>query len=79
MKLILTTAFILAAGTAFATTTTIAGCAVTLVEGANYYNKADPTCVFNTPIGSRVVVEGTEGWFPDDEDGVIETVTLQDN
>ncbi len=52
--IIFATAAIFAAGMASATT--IAGCEV--VDMGGYYNKADATCNFNTPVGSRVLIEG---------------------
>lgn len=48
---------------------TIAGCEVVQVEGANYFNKADPSCVFNTPRGT-IRVAGLDGILgtADDQD-----------
>ncbi len=80
MKTLLTTGAMLVALAFPAMATTIAGCEVVQVADANYFNKADPTCVMTTPTGSRVYAEGDSPMNPDDGNPLTaNTVTVQDN
>jgi hypothetical protein len=80
--LILTTAFAALAllNPAIATAKTIAGCEVQPVEGSNYFVKVDPTCKFDTPVGTRTYAEGESPLNPDDGDPTTNNVvTVSDN